>query len=172
MKPNLPQAVFYLSGEGCRQVDALLGQLANTPSPERLSRLVVMLEQLSASADLCLLERKTASPLPFRLPDRLAAVHTYIEQNFLEPVSLAEAGRIAHMHTSAFCRYFKKRQGKTFIQVISEKRIRYACTRLLLGDSVTEACFGSGFNSVSSFTKTFKKVTGTSPRAYKKLTHE
>ncbi|MES1249690.1 MAG: AraC family transcriptional regulator [Chitinophaga rupis] len=170
MKPNLSQAVFYLSGEGCRQVDALLGQLANTPPPERLSRLVVILEQLSASSDLCLLERKTSSPA--RIPDRLAAVYAYIDRNFLEPVSLAEAGRLAHMHTSAFCRYFKKRQGKTFIQVISEKRIHYACTRLMLGDSVTEACFGSGFNSVSSFTKMFKKVTGTSPRAYKKLTHE
>lgn len=100
--------------------------------------------------------------------DRMRNINQYIYEHFKEPISISEIAGVANMTESSFCRYFKIRTRKTFTQLLNETRVAYAC-RLLNNEknSVTSACFESGFNSLSYFTRQFKTITRMSPQRYR-----
>ena len=62
---------------------------------------------------------------------RLSKVISYISENFDQEISLDEIADIASMTVQSFCRYFKKRTNKTFIQFLNEYRIGKACVLLI-----------------------------------------
>ena len=71
------------------------------------------------------------------------------------------------MSTAAFCRYFKEKTGKTFINFVNEMRIAYACKLLIEGRmSISQICFECGFNNLANFNRSFKKITGHTPSVY------
>ena len=109
------------------------------------------------------------NPIDDRDTKRLNDVHKYIIDNIHQEISLDKAASIANLSKPAFCRYFKKRANKTFIQFLNEIRIGQAC-RLLVNEnfSVAEICFSCGFVNISYFIKQFKKVTGYTPLGYRK----
>ncbi len=99
---------------------------------------------------------------------KLNAAQEYIFNNFLEEISLHSVAGHVRMNTSAFSRFFKKATNKSFVKYIIELRIGHAC-KLLLEDeykNISEVCYESGFNNLSSFNKAFKKITGRTPREY------
>lgn len=109
------------------------------------------------------------NPIDDRDTKRLNDVHKYIIDNIHQEISLDKAASIANLSKPAFCRYFKRRANKTFIQFLNEIRIGQAC-RLLVNEnfSVAEICFSCGFVNISYFIKQFKKVTGYTPLGYRK----
>lgn len=61
--------------------------------------------------------------------------------------------------------------GKNFYNYINEHRIRYAETLLKdpkITDSILEVAFNSGFQSKTSFNKSFKTITGMTPTQFRK----
>jgi AraC-like DNA-binding protein len=83
------------------------------------------------------------------------------------PINLSEAAAIANMTEEAFCRYFKSHTRKTYITFLNEVRINNACKMLLNGSqSKSEVAYQSGFNNLSYFNRTFKKIIGKTPREY------
>jgi len=60
-------------------------------------------------------------------------------------------------------RWFKKHHGMTFQSFLRTMRIGNAFGRIKNGDKVIEAAYGSGYESLSGFTESFKKVTGFAP---------
>jgi YesN/AraC family two-component response regulator len=56
----------------------------------------------------------------------------------------------------------------TFTDFVNRYRITQAKTLLLKDVSVSEACYEVGFDSLSYFTKLFKKLEGENPSAFKK----
>ncbi|HTN35916.1 MAG TPA: AraC family transcriptional regulator [Arachidicoccus sp.] len=148
---------------------SLMESLLHATGPERISLLLKILSEISNSENLEELSNGYyITPIKENDLDRMNRVYEYIMKNYLETISLEEAASIACMNKAAFCKYFKKRYSKTFIQVVNEIRISHACRELMKEETnVTEACYESGFNNISNFTKTFKKIIGTSPRAYK-----
>jgi AraC-like DNA-binding protein len=102
--------------------------------------------------------------------DRLNRVYQYVITNFDREISLDEIATIAIFSTPSFCRYFKKRTNKTFIQFLNEIRIGNAC-RLLIDNenySISDVCFSCGFYNISYFIKQFKKITGLTPLNYRR----
>ena len=102
---------------------------------------------------------------------RLNKVIQYIMSNFQNGISLDDIAALAGMNKTAFCRYFKASTGKSLITFLNELRIHFSCK--LLSDtnptkSISEACYQSGFNSLSYYNRTFKKIMGVSPTAYKR----
>ncbi|MCX2679758.1 AraC family transcriptional regulator [Galbibacter sp. EGI 63066] len=100
---------------------------------------------------------------------RLNKVIQYIMQNFQEEISLDTIANVSGMNKTAFCRYFKSKTGKSFVEFLNEIRIGYSCK--LLSDTnpqktVSEACYQSGFNSLSYYNRTFKKLKGISPSRF------
>lgn len=94
-------------------------------------------------------------------------IQAYIFKNFNRDINLEQAAKIANMNTSAFSRYFKRVNKKTFSKYVSEIRIGYAC-RLLLEDkfNISTICYESGFNNISNFNRQFKIIMGCTPSEY------
>ena len=65
-----------------------------------------------------------------------------------------------------FFQLFKKIYGHTPHQYLIAIRIHNARQQLKEGLTVAETCYAVGFESVSSFTGLFKRMTGTAPAAY------
>ena len=65
------------------------------------------------------------------------------------------------MTQTAFCRFFKSKTQKSFVQFLNEIRIGHAC-KLVLNEtySIADVCYESGFNNFPSFNKFFKTFTG------------
>nr|WP_297789746.1 AraC family transcriptional regulator [uncultured Allomuricauda sp.] len=101
--------------------------------------------------------------------NRLDKVLEYIMMHFKEVIDLDTVADMVGMNKSSFCRYFKQKTNKTFVDYINNVRINYAC-RLLKDkgkkNSISLACFESGFNSLSYFNRTFKKHVGCAPSEY------
>lgn len=101
---------------------------------------------------------------------KLVCIYEYIMTNFKNEITLDQIADLAHMNPSAFSRYFKSVQKKTFTQFLNEVRIGYAC-KLLQEQryNIAEVCFESGYNNISNFNRQFKALKQMSPSAYVKM---
>lgn len=100
---------------------------------------------------------------------RVNTVYQYISDHYRDNLSLKAVAAQVNMSSSAFCRFFKKRTGKTFSRFLNELRIGYACKLLMESDdTATQICYNGGFNNFSYFSRQFKKITQLTPMKYKK----
>ena len=99
---------------------------------------------------------------------RMLNINKFVFDNFKDPISIGDVAEVANMTETSFCRYSKSRTLKTFVRFLNEVRISYAC-KLLNDDnySITDACFESGFNSLSYFNRQFNAIMKMSPLHYK-----
>lgn len=96
-------------------------------------------------------------------------IHAYVMDNFKQIISLKEVASIANMTPTSFSRYFKMHANKTFSELVSEVRIGHAC-RLLIENkmNVSQACYESGFQTLTNFNRQFKALMKRTPLQYKK----
>jgi AraC-like DNA-binding protein len=118
-------------------------------------------------------ERKLLHERPFehfykpKEQDRLEQIFQYIEANYQQKISVEDAAAVCSLSYAAFCRYFKKMTRLTFTEFLNHYRINQAKKMLLRDKNVTESCFACGFESLSYFNRTFRKITGENPLAFK-----
>lgn len=98
---------------------------------------------------------------------RLNRIYRHVEENFTRPVDMAGAAAVAGITVPSFCRYFKQQVKMTYTEFVNIHRVNHAKRLLLREANVSEACFSSGFESLSYFNRVFKKVTGINPSAYR-----
>lgn len=92
----------------------------------------------------------------------------YMTFNYTDNISIRELSTIANLSPSRFFTVFKKETGTTPIEYKNRICIKNAEKMLLISDmSIEEIAEKLGFNSSSYFRRTFKAITGQSPRAYK-----
>lgn len=92
----------------------------------------------------------------------------YMEMHFKEKLTLASIAAEAGYNPTYFSDLFSKMTGETYIEKLTKLRIGYAKTLLANGFSVSDACFLSGFGSLSNFLETFKKSCKMPPSEYRK----
>jgi len=110
---------------------------------------------------------------PINDSDRMNHVLTYIHLHLQENITLETVSNLANMNATAFCRYIKAKTNKTFIELLNDIRIAYACRLLLDGPrNISEICYNCGFNNLTHFNYIFKKNTGTNPSNYRKSNGE
>lgn len=100
--------------------------------------------------------------------ERIRQIYAYIDQHYQRKITLEEVAALSNLGKEAFCRYFKKATGNTFIEFLNQYRISQAKRLLLMNKNVSETCFACGFESLSYFNRIFKKVTGENPSVFKK----
>ena len=99
--------------------------------------------------------------------EKIDAVYDYVLDNYMNDLSVKDIAARCNMNTAAFCRYFKKKTGKTFIDFMNDIRLGNAARLLLKGDlNISEIAFASGFNHPSYFNRMFKRMTGLTPKHY------
>lgn len=101
---------------------------------------------------------------------RMSDIFQYSMDNFHKEVSLHDVANIANMTPNAFCRYFKQRTNKTFVNFLIDIRIGNACKLLAKKNdlSITEISYKSGFNNLANFNRKFKAIKGITPSEYRK----
>ena len=101
--------------------------------------------------------------------DRLAAVFQYVKTNYKEEISLDEISKIANLTPTSFCRMFKAKTKKAFVEYLNEIRVSNACKYLIETDlGISEIAYECGYKTASNFNKLFKKLIGTTPKEYRR----
>lgn len=93
---------------------------------------------------------------------------SYIQQNFTGKILLKEFGEQFHLSEKYISRYFKEHFHITISQYVTYLRLEHA--KHLLQDTnipVTEVAMQSGYQNVSYFIRSFKKMYGMSPLKYR-----
>ncbi|WP_312698359.1 AraC family transcriptional regulator [Sphingobacterium mizutaii] len=92
----------------------------------------------------------------------------FVIENYNKEIKLDEAAEMANMTKQAFCRFFKARTQKSFIQFVNETRISIACQEIMKTDNlISNVAYDCGFSSLCNFNKIFKSIKGTTPRQFK-----
>lgn len=153
-----------LEGEEAQKAVTLLEEMGNRTHLHRLPCLLRLLLLLAESRR----ERVVGSYRRSNQEEqRLEAVRTYVVCNARRNITLDDVARHVGMNRAAFCVFFKRTTGKTFITYLNEYRIEMACQLLLQRRlAVSEVCYHSGFNNVPYFNRLFKRLKGVSPGAY------
>ncbi|PWT72575.1 MAG: AraC family transcriptional regulator [Bacteroidetes bacterium] len=161
---------FY--GETKLQAGARLKRISSLNQFDQLLELLRILELLAHSSEVTALDsRPVSNHFIGREQERMKILYRYIEEHYQEKIEVDEAAGLANLTKAAFCRYFKKTTRHTFTEFLNQYRINQAKKMLLHDKNVTEACFESGFENLSYFNKTFKKVTGENPSQFRKRHH-
>lgn len=91
----------------------------------------------------------------------------FIEQNLADKIYCADLAELCGMNEKEFSQAFKKAYGTSFSRFQSEKRIEKAMQLLNHPDSsVLDVGYTVGFQDISYFCRTFKKLTGRTPTEF------
>ena len=97
---------------------------------------------------------------------RIVQAKLYIDDHYGDSIDLSNIADEAYFSKFHFIRAFKNTYGKTPHQYLIYVRIEKARELLKTGTPVSEVCYTVGFESLSSFSGLFKRMTGLSPSAY------
>lgn len=151
----------------------LISLLTGIPIENGMDQLISFLKLLEIMSEIrC---RKIISTPDFEYnvgknASRIDKIISYINKNYTQPISLNEISAFASMNSTAFCRFFKAETGKSFKNYIFDMRIGYACKLLLMNEmNISQISTECGFETISHFNKTFRKVAGYSPSEYRRI---
>lgn len=101
---------------------------------------------------------------------RMRNVFEFTMNHFDKTITLDAVSEVANMTKNAFCKYFKKRTNKTYVQFLNELRIEHACKLIepKKDISIQEIAEASGFKNISNFNRQFKSLKKVSPSQYLK----
>jgi AraC-like DNA-binding protein len=109
----------------------------------------------------------------YRLPKaqsrELEAAMTYALENLTQEPTIDEAARIAEISPRTLARRFQEEASTTWRDFLHDARMMRAMEMLAdRKNSVTDAAYGVGFNSLGAFTRAFVDFTGERPRDYRR----
>jgi AraC-like DNA-binding protein len=161
---------IQIYGEAQKKIAPMMESLLNLNGYQRLMCLLDILQCVAHSEDHRLLSSLGyQNSFSHNDAERINSVFDYLLQRFTEEISLPVVAAHIHMNTSAFCKFFKNRTGKTFSHILNEIRIGHACKLFIeQGLSVSQVCYSCGYNSLSYFNRKFKAITKYSPMEYRK----
>lgn len=172
----IKQSVFGIqfSEESTEKVREKLLYLPHLPEGFRLVALLDILLILSKDTSPTLL-----ASAAYRITiddsetERMKRILDFTLAHFQAEISLETIAEIAHLTVPAFCRYFKKRTQKTYVEFLNQLKISYAGKLLTDSElSVAQVGLECGFHNLSNFHQLFKRQTGLSPLQYKKANHK
>src|SRR6058998_2332578 len=92
-----------------------------------------------------------------------------MDRSFAEPLDVATVAAVAHVSEAHFSRSFRATFGETPHRYLQRRRVERAMFLLRESDrSITDICLDVGFNSLGTFSRTFREIVGQSPLAYRR----
>jgi len=104
---------------------------------------------------------------------RIGEAVTYIEEHFLQPVTLQAMADKAYLSTRQFQRVFTRNYHTTPMDYVIRKRLDYSCTLLRHPSlSISQVALESGFRDQNYYARQFRKVYNCTPSEYRKKLRE
>lgn len=126
--------------------------------------LVVLVRNLNYGGE------KAVTPEEYRKIKTVRKVMDYVNQHLSEELTLSILAEFSDLSPNYLSAMFKSTVGVSLWDYITSRRIEHAC--VLLKDrsdltmlEIAELC---GFNNSANFNKTFRKITGMTPRDYRR----
>lgn len=99
----------------------------------------------------------------------MEAVRNYIREHIREEISRETIAEAFYMNADYLGRLYKKETGESLGNYIISEKMKEAGKMLTTTDlSIGEVCAALGYGNFSHFSKLFKKITGFTPREYRK----
>lgn len=93
----------------------------------------------------------------------------HMTYHYMDSVTISELASKCAISSSHFMNAFKKAVGCSAIEYLTHLRIQAACTALLeTNDDISTISSTCGYDNLSNFNKHFKKITGSSPREFRR----
>jgi AraC-like DNA-binding protein len=135
--------------------------------PERYASMIILLqsfaEQLNRHAEsLAIIEEGSE-------PAAIAKARRYIHSHLDDPLPLGAVAHEAGLSESHFCRLFKESTGLTLTDYVNRCRVEWAKKELLKPEKrVSEIAFEVGYQSLSQFNRSFARIVGSAPTAWRR----
>ena len=161
---------FRITGKKKKLLAEKLSLVVNA---EGIDRLIIFLEILKILGS-----RKEMLPLSKPIiqrniksydGNRLNKVIEFTFKEFQRSITLKEVAALANLTPEAFCKYFKTRTRKSYINFLNEIRINHACRLLTEDKSIAGICYDCGFTNLSNFNRIFKKIKKTAPGEWRRM---
>lgn len=157
------------NGSTKEKAAVLLKQMPGLSPFERMLQMLQVFQLLSQSEEYVLLGAKPIlNAGEEKDMGRLQKVYKYLDEQYASTVDVHEAAALVHLSTPAFCRFFKKQTKITFTEFVNQFRVSQSRKLLLQQKTVTEACYASGFENLSYYNRTFKRITGENPSHFRR----
>lgn len=158
-----------LIGEARKEIAQIIEKMLVESPAKRFINLLSILEIIASSQ-----EYTTISSYGFfqeqNRPDlsRINKIFEYTFNNFHNKVRVEEVAALITMGKHSFCRYFKAKTNKTYMDFLIEVRIGHACRLLIENElNVTEIGYACGYNNLSHFYHQFKAIIHKNPLEYR-----
>lgn len=136
-----------------------------------ISLLCLLMTELKNTFGMKMSEPKKEERSCFE-PDTLQRIQKavgYITNHYTEKIKLSELSKLSGLSGTHFRRLFEKALGKSPVQYLTQVRVAMASAELKQSRKpISMIAYESGFTTLSSFNRHFKKQTGMSPREWRK----
>ena len=144
------------TGKSKLEITRFIRSSVNDVGVRKVTNLLTLLELMATSTEYELLASvgftNSVNSEDF---ERFNKVYKFLVKNFATSIRLEEVSTLVGLTPTAFCRYFKERTKKTFVEYLNEMQISTISVEV-------------GFPNLSNFISQFKKVTGMSPSQFQK----
>lgn len=158
------------TGKSRDEIGDFIKQSVHLSGAARITSFITLLEMMATTDEYELLASvgftESVNSTDF---ERFDKVYQYMMKNFMNPIKLEEVASLVGLTPNAFCRYFRGRTKKTFVQYLNDVRIGHAKKLLIEGRmKISTLSMEVGFNNLSNFIEQFKRSTQMSPSDYQK----
>ncbi len=161
--------IVYFEGSAALEIKNEFMLITKTEGFEKIQMFLGILYKIAKMHDQKLLSKTAYEQRNTeKYGNRINSIFDYVINNYEKPISLERASEIANLSTTAFCRFFKERTRKSFMEFVNEVRVGEACKLLANRDlNISQVCYEVGFNNISNFNRKFKEIINLTPKQYR-----
>ena len=114
--------------------------------------------------------RHNLKPSPLTIPKWLERAREFLQAHFSDSFTVNDVARNVGAHPAHLARSFRRHYRCTIGEYTRQLRIEFACRELFSTDAaLAEIAATSGFYDQGHFSRTFKRITGTTPARFREL---
>ena len=103
---------------------------------------------------------------------RMLRARDEMDRRYADPLDVPSLAALTHLSTSRFGKVFRDVFGETPHRYLQRRRVERSMFLLReTNRSVTDICLDVGFNSLGTFSRTFREIVGEPPSSYR-LNHD
>ncbi|GLR17782.1 AraC family transcriptional regulator [Portibacter lacus] len=170
--PELEDIMLYFQGiSSCNKLDksviAFLEELQNKDSLNGLQLFISLLNSLDGKLPM---ENISSEIYSEKSEHKMKVIMEYTMKHLHQEIEIKKIADQINYTPESFCRFFRKRTGRTYINYLNELRITASCHQIINQEvtDIRKIAFDSGFNNVSHFNRVFKHWKGCSPLQFRK----